>query len=1424
MICDKDPSSANYGANSAELINIARAIIFETNLENALKRVAKAGKELTNANMCNVGLIGEKYWDEMHFFPDSYNKMGTQYSVSDGIMGWVAKNKKCYYISNIKNQENLNRYIECRKGTTSELAVPILHGNDCLGVLNIESDNIDAFNEEHCNILKALADFVAMAIINLRNDEELKAIQEIEKELVSSLDQNATLNHIWNKASELMGTKDIRIRLLEGDKLIPVIGVDKDQVEAATWKIGQCIVGRVAATGKPILEPDVQNNRYFKDALETIKDHKRLEDLERIQSEVAAPLIIQDKIIGVINVHSHNKNAFSKQDCSMLCALANGAAIAIENSRHNNILESLSQIDKKIADKKFATSVSPAQLKESLKETLNLIRDEVSKLVKTENIVIRQLDGNELIPLVGIDQDQIEFAKWELGQSIVGKVAENKEPQLVKDVQNNPDFIAALRTITNQKRIEDLKKIHSMTAVPLMFQGMLIGVINANKTQIDSISERDHMLLCTFAGQAAIAAGQLYLCESLSKNRDILKKIEVVGKYVTKVDVNEVLQEITKNLQEIIKVDIPLIYLLDEDNKFSNIIYGDIRTDWEELCKPRTGGAGCEAIRSNAVTVANENTQLDINPFPKRKGVKTTIALPIVIEGFKQIINGQSENEKEKKLGIMYMHFLGKKHELQKDELKKLKSIAKEIASIMEPLLTNLNLQDISGLEWLRKNINEQMEVKSIMSRIDEIAGADIILMYLYNGDKKEFGKLCYSSIGKSWKDKSMPRDNGVGKKALESGLFAFANDNKSPYLNPSAKDKGVKTTAAVPLIFGEKKLGVMYLHFLEDKIFSPEEIRIIQTFSSNAAIAIDKAYSLTKLKSLFKIGQKINENMDWKNVLLNIRNCGKEITHTGIIHIWLFDEPSGEWTIISTVADTELSPERSLAATKPRTDGIGHKVIKDGRARYIDATIEGSEASDSAKDQGIKSIAAFPLRMDKKIAGVIFFHFPTHNTFSDEEKLRLSLFSSQIESALNNSKQYQKLIDTKDELEKLKGVKDINPKLVIDPTELIDVISIDELDIDGISDKVVLTNEIKEVFQRLFWTATKIDISRMIDGYSGSKVVMVRPHYGEVRGKEVIVKLGGKKLIEEEEEKYNEHVKWFISGIRSAYLMASAYTPNLGGIVYSLVGNPMKPEEYFSFAQYYQLNNIDMIGSAISKLFEETCISWYRWRKNSVSCLIDEIYKDELPSKERLDAAWDEYFAKRFDNTEISFKEINNYFFPNPIQWVFNNTPKGHLDILTSITHGDLNGDNIILNKEGDAWLIDFYRTGWSYVLRDFIRLETTIKFELLSKDVSPKLYFELEEMLMSNEPDETNISKWNDDVKKAFDVINIIRQKANDTLGAVNFDINQYYIGLLSQTLKFLVFKNVNNRDFVLMSACMICNKLLRTGMFYTSKNVQP
>ncbi len=155
--------------------------------------------------------------------------------------------------------------------------------------------------------------------------KELYLLQQISQEISSILDLELLLRHIVRHLKETLNYERAAVALIdEKTKQLVIRAAEKPYSKKVQPKLrlnlGQGITGYVAQTGKPYIANDVSKNHHY-----YIFD-------EKTRSEIAVPLKIGEKVIGVINIESYKKNAFSERDLEILTLVANQAAIAIQNS------------------------------------------------------------------------------------------------------------------------------------------------------------------------------------------------------------------------------------------------------------------------------------------------------------------------------------------------------------------------------------------------------------------------------------------------------------------------------------------------------------------------------------------------------------------------------------------------------------------------------------------------------------------------------------------------------------------------------------------------------------------------------------------------------------------------------------------------------------------------------------------------------------------------------------------------------------------------------------------------------------------------------------------------------------------------------------------------------------------------------------
>lgn len=161
----------------------------------------------------------------------------------------------------------------------------------------------------------------------------LKALIDVGQELASTFDLDQLLTRILAISREVFGFEHAIIRLLDEDgRHLRTVAAHGFPPEAAArpLRVGEGVMGRVAANAQPLLVPDVALTADY------------VPGIEGARSEMAVPMLVGERLVGVFNIESPRPNAFSDDDVAPLLTLAGQAAIAIENARLYRNLKNVS--------------------------------------------------------------------------------------------------------------------------------------------------------------------------------------------------------------------------------------------------------------------------------------------------------------------------------------------------------------------------------------------------------------------------------------------------------------------------------------------------------------------------------------------------------------------------------------------------------------------------------------------------------------------------------------------------------------------------------------------------------------------------------------------------------------------------------------------------------------------------------------------------------------------------------------------------------------------------------------------------------------------------------------------------------------------------------------------------------------------------
>jgi len=404
----------------------------------------------------------------------------------------------------------------------SYLGVPILAGDQAIGVITLEHREEHAFPEASVNLLTTLASNLGVALQNARLFNEtnrllaetrqraaqLEIVNSVGQAVAAQLDMQAVFDLVGNKVTEVFDAQVVQIALYDpGTNLVDFrYQIERGERIRITPRPPAGFAGHIIQTRAPLMVNENIDQRRIELAGAILVGSGAL-------SYLGVPLVSGEDVVGVMALQNlEHEHAFSESDLHLLNTLASTMSVALENARLFD--ETSRRVGEMAALNEIGREITATLDKE---QVLNAIATRALDVLNARDVVVRLLDdaGNlQVVLAMGEYAKQQQATMLRLGQGIMGGVAQTGSAEIV----NNPLQDPRVLHVAGTEVVEDTEAI---IFAPLIAREKVVGVMALwrDKAVSGQFKQADLDFLVGLARQAAIAIENARLFAEMQKAR-----------------------------------------------------------------------------------------------------------------------------------------------------------------------------------------------------------------------------------------------------------------------------------------------------------------------------------------------------------------------------------------------------------------------------------------------------------------------------------------------------------------------------------------------------------------------------------------------------------------------------------------------------------------------------------------------------------------------------------------------------------------------------------------------------------------------------------------------------------------------------------------------------------------------------------------
>ena len=898
----------------------------------------------------------------------------------------------------------------------SILSVPIIWHDEVVGVLQVLHEQPDYFSEEDLDILVAFGRQAAIVLHNIQVLEEtrrrvaaLESLHQASLEVVATLDLSTVLQRVLRRAVDLVGAHDAHIFLYDGGRLHfgAAFWDGKIQDRPYAYPRENGVTYRVARSGEVIIIPNVG-------------EHPLYQEWQWTGALASIPLKVKDQVVGVMNIAFDHPYSFTEEEVRLLELFAQQAAIAVENARLLNQLE------------------THAREQEVLRRVLELLNSasHVQDVFADLSALLKEVSGASRVSLALMNEDNMSFTIVALdaphsvlseGARMPISATSAAADILAGRIHCTPD-LSQERDAPGERMLYEAG-VRSRVNVPVRVGNRIFGALNLTWDRVRGYKEDLLPLLQQVADALALAIERSRLMETTERQTRELQALYrtslVLGRLV---DMDVLLEQAIREILALMPhVDsIGIFEAHAEDDEFEVLLAYEAGQRLHEIEGKRfpfqQGGLTGWVLQSRESLLVS-NLQEEAEDLPTRPKhvtdppILSWLGVPLLV-GERLVGAISVQSTRARAFDTSHQRFL----ELLASQL----ALALENVRLYQSERTSRERSErlFQAAQALSATLDLQTVFERILTELRSIVPYDSASVQELRGDRLVIiGGHGFPNLDEllgvhfPLDEPAHPNSVVVRERRpliLEDAWNTYEGFRKGPHA--AAR---IRSWLGVPMLYGDEVVGMIALDKQEPGFYTQEHGRLAMAFAAQAAIAIKNArlYAEAQLAAerrtiLHQASQEIMlVGPDIEKICQVLHQAA-----TRLLPHYTFIVTLVDWEREEIYAPYLVDGEgRHPPMRFPLGQGLTSLVVLQGKPLHIGDVREdlprlGVSPVYFGRPDPVRAVLIVPMRAGERIIGTLAVESTQPYAYTDEDREVLELLAATAAGAVETSRLFHQV------------------------------------------------------------------------------------------------------------------------------------------------------------------------------------------------------------------------------------------------------------------------------------------------------------------------------------------------------------------------------------------------------------------------------